>query len=401
MDTYFNEVSFGQFRVSAGPNGIMSVTVPNRKSTYATDSSTKQDINMRQLFRDVVTQLNLNKIDLSRYDNDGAVDELMLVAAGIDSSSSNPVSRDQLNNRLHSANAPRRLYGSLARGTVKVDNVLWISEYMHSRTTRGVVSGIHPTTIGVAVHELLHTFGAPDLYDLNGGVRNDAGIGEWGIMGSGNWLPNIFAANRGSRPVHPSAFIKKKLGWVTPTRKITHGYGQANKAVQLLLSAFSGRLPGTTYECSSSPSSKEYFLMENRVRKGFDTLLPGEGLLVWHINESEKVNSSKTNQNDSRLVMLEQADGLWDLQKTKRTRTANSGDANDPFPTRRGANSFDLNSVPNSNFYNGKNSEFYLVNIADQPGKKVSMTYQCKSFNIFLFIPLLLLILFRRNWNRQ
>ncbi len=139
--------------------------------------------------------------------------------------------------------------------------------------------------------------------------------------------------------------------------------------------------------------------MENRVRKGFDTLLPGEGLLIWHINENEKLNTSKTNQNDSRLVMLEQADGQWNLQEGVGTLTANTGDANDSFPTRSGANSFDLNSVPSSRFYNGKDSEFYLVNIADQPRKRVSMTYQCKSFNILLLTSLLLLVMFRRKWN--
>ncbi len=261
MDTYFNEVSFGQFRVSAGPNGIMSVTVPRNKSHYATDTFvtipptpenpssfrvTASDTNMKDLFTHVVAQLNLNNVDLSKYDNDndGAVDELMLVAAGSDSASSNPLSRIQYNNRFHSANAPRGLYGSLPRGAKRIDNILWVSEYMHASTT-GV--GQHPTTIGVAVHELLHTFGAPDLYDFLGSrKRNDAGIGNWGVMASGNWLPLRGLANDGSRPVHPSAFIKKKLGWVPLLEKSRMGMDKQIKqysyCFQLFLGDFQAQL---------------------------------------------------------------------------------------------------------------------------------------------------------------
>ena len=32
-------------------------------------------------------------------------------------------------------------------------------------------------------------------------------------------------------------------------------------------------------------AGSEYFLVENRQRTGFDAQLPGDGLLVWHIDE--------------------------------------------------------------------------------------------------------------------
>ncbi|HSG27796.1 MAG TPA: M6 family metalloprotease domain-containing protein, partial [Candidatus Krumholzibacterium sp.] len=60
--------------------------------------------------------------------------------------------------------------------------------------------------IGVYCHEFGHAFGLPDLYDTNGG---SAGIGHWGLMGSGSW-------NRPASPAHMCAWAKMELGWVVP-----------------------------------------------------------------------------------------------------------------------------------------------------------------------------------------
>jgi hypothetical protein len=62
--------------------------------------------------------------------------------------------------------------------------------------------------IGVLCHELGHTMGLPDLYDVNGG---GSGIGHWGIMGSGNW-------NTPEKPAHMDAWCKQELGWTTPVQ---------------------------------------------------------------------------------------------------------------------------------------------------------------------------------------
>ncbi len=43
-------------------------------------------------------------------------------------------------------------------------------------------------------------------------------------------------------------------------------------------------LPGT-------PSSGEYFLIENRQKTGYDAGLPGSGLLIWHIDASKSGNT--------------------------------------------------------------------------------------------------------------
>jgi M6 family metalloprotease-like protein len=60
--------------------------------------------------------------------------------------------------------------------------------------------------IGVICHELGHAFGLPDLYDYNG---NSSGIGDWGLMGTGNW-------NTPASPAHLCAWSREQLGWVNP-----------------------------------------------------------------------------------------------------------------------------------------------------------------------------------------
>ncbi|UCH85679.1 MAG: M6 family metalloprotease domain-containing protein, partial [Candidatus Latescibacterota bacterium] len=84
----------------------------------------------------------------------------------------------------------------------------------------GCGSGI--TEIGVYCHEFGHAFGLPDFYDTNGGSE---GIGEWGLMGSGNWQIS-------TNPVHMTAYSKSELGWIIPTEvgPVTQAYAISNSA---------------------------------------------------------------------------------------------------------------------------------------------------------------------------
>ena len=79
--------------------------------------------------------------------------------------------------------------------------------------------------------------------------------------------------------------------------------------------------------------------MSNRQQSGFDGALPGEGLLIEHIDDAKNNNTDENHY----LVDIEQADGRRDLNLN-----ANRGDGTDPYPT---AASADLHgtSTPNSN----------------------------------------------------
>ena len=119
--------------------------------------------------------------------------------------------------------------------------------------------------ISVFCHEFGHMLGMPDLY-----ARPE----NPGMEGVGIWCAMANQAGSG-KPQHFSAWCKEKLGWVTPT--------VIDPAVKqkLILAPIED-----SKECIKIPvraDGSEYFLLENRKKKGFDASLPAEGLLIWRV----------------------------------------------------------------------------------------------------------------------
>ena len=85
-----------------------------------------------------------------------------------------------------------------------------------------------------------------------------------------------------------------------------------------------GRPCGTEARCRLKP--KQYFVLENRRRVGFDAGLPGDGLLIWRIDERGEQEAP-----DAPGMLLIQADGLHELESNW-----DQGDAGDPFPGSTG-----------------------------------------------------------------
>ncbi len=94
----------------------------------------------------------------------------------------------------------------------------------------------------------------------------------------------------------------------------------------------------------------EYFLVENRRRFGFDSHLPGQGLLIWHaensIAYSDLGNSGGYSNVQARGLVLQEADGNFDLIAS--LYPLNKGDAGDPYPGSSGNSSFTTSTTPSS-----------------------------------------------------
>jgi M6 family metalloprotease-like protein len=126
--------------------------------------------------------------------------------------------------------------------------------------------------ISVTCHEFGHMLGLPDLYAAPDSPGSE-GLGQWCTMS--NQLP-------GGRPQHFSAWCKEQLGWLEPAvidpivkqklmlRPVQHS---AKECFKVLV----------------RPDGSEYFLLENRTKRGFDRDLPGEGLLIWRIANGKPV----------------------------------------------------------------------------------------------------------------
>jgi hypothetical protein len=193
-------------------------------------------------------------------------------------------------------------------------------------------------SIGTVAHETGHAFGLPDLYDTNLRATNPTqGIGEWGIMGSGNY----------SQPYSPAGFDAwslSELGWaVVDTLRQDQSVTLGPVAV------------GDTVLYAGVSGTDEYFLLENRQALGSDTAqinpacqgrvrscAKGPGLLVWHIDQGQIDahgfrRDNRVNSGPVHGVALVQADGLNELRIPG---GKNRGDAGDPWPGSTGATRF-------------------------------------------------------------
>jgi immune inhibitor A len=192
--------------------------------------------------------------------------------------------------------------------------------------------------LGVCAHELGHLlFGFPDLYDDD---YSSEGIGDWCLMAGGSWN------NQGLTPAHPCAWCKKQQDWVqvinqsTNQKAVTINDVQSGKSVYRL---WKDGGPG-----------KEYFLIENRQQKKYDTFIPGSGLLVWHVDDQIDGNSNEFHYK----VALVQADGKKDLEQGN-----NRGDTSDCWPGKLNKKSIDSKTNPNTLSYGGIDSGVKLANI--------------------------------------
>jgi len=278
--------------------------------------------NAQRLAEDAVIAADPS-VDFSNYDNDsdGWVDALFVVHAGPGYEDTGDL------DYIHS-------HAWVLSNPITVDGV---QAYSYSMEPEETGSGSF-TTIGVYCHEFGHVLGLPDLYDYD---YDSDGVGSWSVMAGGSW------GGGGARPVHFDAWCKTELGWVIPTDPGVNLYDEQIDAVEIS--------PDIYRLYSYGIPHYEYFLVENRQRMLFDTSLPGDGLVIFHIDETVPDNN---NQNHYK-VAVEQADGRFDLENNR------GSDAGDPWPGTSNNRTFDDFSTPNSRFYDGSYSEVGVYEISD------------------------------------
>ena len=154
--------------------------------------------------------------------------------------------------------------------------------------------------VGSMCHEYGHILGLPDLYDIDflrqEGARpeeDSAGIGAWGLMGWG-----ALGWNGDDGPNSLCAWSRSRLGWAQVTEP-----EQAQEVMELEEVGRNGQV----YEIPLDV--REHFLVEYRRRMSsfYDRHIPGEGLLIWHVEQTEPDGSYPLRWR----VDLECADGRW------------------------------------------------------------------------------------------
>lgn len=323
MTSYYREISKGSLTVTGEAIGYVRVPHPY---SYYTDGQSGTGNNYPKntpgLLVDALTEFckndNLKRFDV---DGDGYVDGIFLIHAG---------------------------GGAEAEpDPAKRPDMIWSHKWTLPQpfTNQGVKVFAYSTEpedghVGVFAHEFGHVLGLPDLYDT---TYRSRGLGDWCLMGGGSW------GNGGKNPSRMSAWCVAKLGWAKP--KVV------KKAATLTIPPMAGNTTDCYRLWTKGKPGPEYFLIENRQQSGMDTYLPGAGLAVWHIDESQSSNTNPL----SYLVGLVQADGKRDLELNR-----NGGDPGDLFPGSKKVTSVTDTTTPSTRANGGAATGVALSGIKQQ-----------------------------------
>lgn len=380
MNEYYTEISGGQFNLTGTVFGWYAADQTKSYYVGSNNGSGTYPADTRGFVRSVVSNAD-GDINFSLFDNDGPdgvpnsgdddgyVDAVMVVYPG-----AGPDWYPGNNNlwpkmwSLGSSNEFTTNDASANGGMVKVNSFAVCPERNGGGEGTNVMR-----TIGVYVHEFGHILGLPDLYDRTSAsqspdFKDSEGLGEWCLMASGSWRGKDLS---GDTPTHMSAWCKYQMGWVTPIEL-------KENAQNLSCSHF--EKSGETYLIWEDQDAwSRYFLVENRQKSGFDAALPGEGLAIYHIDEYRRDGEFSwnggpvNNDPDHKLVDLEEADGLHDLDNE-----VNRGDSTDLFPGKAGITSFTDATNPSAQDYAGANTGISITGITQNSDSSITFSITVK-----------------------
>lgn len=201
---------------------------------------------------------------------------------------------------------------------------LWGHSSSHSRTFDGVNTsryqiselGTSQMRLGGICHEQGHMlFGWPDSYDIDANNGGSSGCGKFDLMAGGN-SDNTGAPS--ANPMPPNPYFRYLAGWndMIPLNTMPN-----NATFKIIANDWN------TYVYRNPDKSGEMYIVEARRKPYRNVDMPGEGVLVWHI---DSVIPNNANQQHTDLqhykISVVQADSKYDLENG-----SNVGDVNDYF----------------------------------------------------------------------
>lgn len=165
--------------------------------------------------------------------------------------------------------------------------------------------------LGIWVHETGHNFGLPDLYDVRG---NEEFVGKWDAMAEGAWN------HGGLSPAHFTSYGKLKLGWIPREQTVELLMGQDSSiSLKALEVANQGCIVIKIYV-----GGGRYYLVEARMKIGYDLYIPDSGVLVLYVDESIKPENGGVRVIDSTPSTTSLDDATFDSRSGKPRNWLNS-----------------------------------------------------------------------------
>jgi len=293
----------------SGGSSTLQVTVTDDvwvsefdESYWGADSQDERDVGnngggVDKLVENAAKNL-LSGLDLSDWDlnGDGILDRLLVLHSGNAQESGGP--SDSIWSHFSTLSSP-------------IEIGEWeIKHYTISSLDSG---------LGTLVHEMIHQMGAYDLYDVNSDLpsRTWNGLGDWDIMASGNWNGN--------------AMIPAMPGGATLVTINGLGIESVNPELRQNITLYPmSSIQNNTRVLSIDTAPGESVLITYRADSGFDSALPGAGLIVEYLDRNNgNINDNTVNRDPKNpWVMIIEADGDQAL-----LRNRDSGSSGDTFQT--------------------------------------------------------------------
>lgn len=259
---YFTDMSFGLFSPDFEVYG--PVTLPNTLKYYGGGSSSSEKMN--DLFRDACSAIDTDT-DFSQYDSngDGNIDLVYIIYAGYSES--------------FAGNSSDCIYpksGTLSGGMTFDGKKLCrygVNNELNGTPADQEANGLLINGIGLFCHEFSHCMGLPDLYPSPGTLAErciNQNLDYWDLMDAGEYTYN------GYRPTEYTGWERERFGWMT--------IDTLKSPCDVTLAALSAG--GKAYRIlnDKDESGKEYYIVENVQKTGWNKSLPGHGMLVYHVD---------------------------------------------------------------------------------------------------------------------
>lgn len=262
---YFRAQSNGQFDIDFDVVGVCPL---KKNYAYYGKNVGDDEPNAYQMIVEACQWAHDNGTDFSKYDwnGDGKVDQVYVIYAGLGQADGGAVNTVWPHMFYLSAYEGTEYYGKgLTLDGVTIDTYACGPELQGDGRNNGV---------GTFCHEFSHCMGFPDLYDYN---SSWFGMGYFDLMDSGSYN------GEGYLPAGYSAAEKSDCGWIElkDMTNITETVNVTDMAPQTQ--------NGDAYIIKNKGNENEYFVVEYRAKDGWDAEIPGEGIMITHIDFDQDI----------------------------------------------------------------------------------------------------------------
>ncbi len=322
-------------------------TLAQKMEYYGGNSGENHSVHAHEMVAEACQMAHDAGVNFKDYDvnNDGLLDNVFIFFAGHNEAEGG------------GSNTIWPHASSIVNLNVRLDGVL-VGSYACTSEYKGS-AGKARCGIGTFCHEFGHVIGQPDFYDTDYNLYT---VGAWDIMCQRSYK------NNGNTPPTLSAYERMYEGWLKPKQLVLPGQYTLSdipfKKEAYLIADKTHNLSG------SSPNPNEFFLLDYRSGANvWDAYLPGNGMIVWHIDYLASAWTSNTPNNGPTLLRmhLEEANGIGWKQRSEGERGRDS----DPYPGTQNVTTF------TPTLHNGTQLAQPVFNI-EEKGGVISFVYISK-----------------------